>query len=388
MPMFDPGKDKITRDVVWVRFTALPMEFWDEETIFRMARGLGKPVSVDLRTLRHEYGYFAVALIDIDFSQPLGRILVDGEENEEIFVQQYEILNRPSFCDYCKSIGHKKSDCRTKKYDDLKDKADEETDPEIKKSIEADMEDLKNFWQKERIPKDDGKDKAKKPTDPSLRTILEKDQANKPGDDPKTMKNPSILEIATGKHTHFLEKVKLVMVWDRVKKRNDGANLIERNDGASQSEKRNDGAESNLRNDGEETAESVHDSLRKEDDVNLEAQEMEAFRNYEAMKEATRQRTEVAASSPAANIQAPTDDNDDASFSEATKTSRRSTPSKSLENLTVSNRFETGNEETDEVVIETNLDTVNTQDQTQPTNNSKVAEDDAINLELLAKKEQ
>lgn len=132
-PMFDPGKDKITRAAVWFRFTALPMEFWDEETIFRMARGLGKPVSVDPRTLHHEYGYFAAALIDIDFSQPLGRILIDGEENEEIFVQDYEILNRPNFCDYCKSIGHKKSDYRTKKYDDLKDKADEETDPEIKK---------------------------------------------------------------------------------------------------------------------------------------------------------------------------------------------------------------------------------------------------------------
>ncbi|XP_026416725.1 uncharacterized protein LOC113312188 [Papaver somniferum] len=107
-PMFDPGKDNITRAAIWVRFTALPMEFWDEETIFRLARGLGRPVSVDPRTLRHEYGYFAAALVDIDFSQPLRRILIDGEENDEIFVQEYEILNRPSFCDYCKSIGHKK----------------------------------------------------------------------------------------------------------------------------------------------------------------------------------------------------------------------------------------------------------------------------------------
>ncbi|XP_026459859.1 uncharacterized protein LOC113360577 [Papaver somniferum] len=163
-----------------------------------MARGLGKPVSVDPRTLRHEYGYFAAALIDIDFSQPLGRILIDGEENDEIFVQDYEILNRPSFCDYCKSIGHKKSDCRTKKYDDLKDKDEVETDPEIKKAIEADMNDLKNFWQKERIPK--GKKNV-----PSDAPLLEKDQP-KHGDEPIALKKKqSVLEMATGTRTIFPE---------------------------------------------------------------------------------------------------------------------------------------------------------------------------------------
>ncbi|XP_026451248.1 uncharacterized protein LOC113351487 [Papaver somniferum] len=295
------------------------MDFWDEDTIFRMSRGIGKPVSVDPRTLRHEYGYFAAALIDIDFSQPLGRILIDGEENKEIFVQDYEILNMPIFCDYCKSIGHKKSDCRTKKYDDLKDKVDEETDPEIKKSIEADMDDLKNFWQKERIPKHDGKKNM--PEDPPLQPIIEKDQTNKPGDDPKTMKNLSILEIATGKHTIFPENSasngeKSGEEGKRSETHNDGASMsmahndgaslsearndgashsVQRNDGAnddgaSHPEKHNDGAKPILRNDGEEIAENMRDNFRKEDDANLEMQEMKAYKNYEAMKEAARQR--------------------------------------------------------------------------------------------------
>lgn len=66
--------------------------------------------------------------------------------------------------------------------------------------------------------------------------------------------------------------------------------------------------------------------------------------------------------------------------------SRRSTPAKSLENLTLSNRFETGTEETDEVVIETDDEVADTVDKVS-TNTSKVVEDDARNLELLAKKE-
>ncbi|XP_026378313.1 uncharacterized protein LOC113272729 [Papaver somniferum] len=40
-PMFDPESEKVTKAAVWVRFNYPPWEFWDEETLFRMARGFG-----------------------------------------------------------------------------------------------------------------------------------------------------------------------------------------------------------------------------------------------------------------------------------------------------------------------------------------------------------
>ncbi|XP_026410400.1 uncharacterized protein LOC113305596 [Papaver somniferum] len=142
MPMFDSESDKVTRDAVWVRFPALPWEYWDEESLFRMSRGLGKPCAVDPRTLNYEYGYFAAVLIDIDFSKPLGKIIMNGEDGEESFVQNYEILNRPSFCDHCISIGNINVECRIKKRRDLQEKVDAEKDPEIKNRIEAEIAEL------------------------------------------------------------------------------------------------------------------------------------------------------------------------------------------------------------------------------------------------------
>lgn len=53
--------------MVWCRFPYLPLEFWDEECLFRLARSIGKPIVVDARTLRHEYSYFVAVLVDIDF---------------------------------------------------------------------------------------------------------------------------------------------------------------------------------------------------------------------------------------------------------------------------------------------------------------------------------
>ncbi|XP_026399579.1 uncharacterized protein LOC113295456 [Papaver somniferum] len=145
--MFNPNVDKVTRAAAWVRFTNMPWEFWDEETLFRLARGLGKPISVDPRALRHEYGYFAAVLIYIDFSQPLENIVVDGEDGSEGFYADYQILNRPSFCDHYKSVGHEEKECRVKKRKDLEEQEKVEKDPEVKKRLQAEIDELKFFWQ-------------------------------------------------------------------------------------------------------------------------------------------------------------------------------------------------------------------------------------------------
>lgn len=167
---------------------------------------------------------------------------------------------------------------------------------------------------------------------------------------------------------------------------------------------RNEDADLVLRSVGAALEEMVHDNLTKETDIDLEMQEMEAYRNYEAMKETTRQRE---ADAEAAKIQqniartklenlrkqvldlhnSPVntpiamDAHEEASFSAATKTSRRSTPAKSLENLTLSNRFEAGTEDIDKVVIE--ADEVIE----DATNTSNIVEEDARNLGIIADKE-
>ncbi|XP_026396890.1 uncharacterized protein LOC113291586 [Papaver somniferum] len=127
-----------------------------EEILFRIARGLGKPVTVDPRTLKVEYGYFAAILVDIDFSKPLPKLVIDDEDRSEGFRLDYDFLNKPDFCDHCKSVGHTLSQCRTAKYQDLEKLHDAKEDDLKCAALKAEMDELKDYWKKEKYvkPKD------------------------------------------------------------------------------------------------------------------------------------------------------------------------------------------------------------------------------------------
>lgn len=160
-PMFNPESEKISRAAVWVRFPYLHLEYWEEEILFRIARGLGKPVAVDPRTLKHEFGYFAAVLIDIDFSKPLSNIVIDDEDLPKGFHIDYEIYNKPDFCEHCKSIGHVEENCRNKKYKDLKRMYDQETDQVKRATLQIELDELKNVWKKKEYTKSTWQDKDK-----------------------------------------------------------------------------------------------------------------------------------------------------------------------------------------------------------------------------------
>lgn len=122
--------------------------------MFCLGRSIGKPIAVDPRNLRHDYGYSSAKLVDIDFARPINYdIVIDAEDQPEGLYQSFEILNMPKFCDYCKFIGHDESECRNKKYNDLKKKAGGEADPINQQAIFDEMAELKNFWHKKEVGK-------------------------------------------------------------------------------------------------------------------------------------------------------------------------------------------------------------------------------------------
>ncbi|XP_026416550.1 uncharacterized protein LOC113311985 [Papaver somniferum] len=369
--MFYPDLDKVTRAAVWVSFTNLPREFWDEETLFRMARGLGKDVVVDPRTLRYEYGYFAAVLIGIDLSQPLGNIIVDGEESAEGFYADYEIINQPSFCEHCKSVGHVQVECRIKQRKDLEENAKVEKDPEIKKKIQDGIKDLKNFWQ-----------------------LRKYDKKNNVPVDPLSIRDDTISTSNNNCTTSGL--------------RNEGDN-IEKNDDATF-----------VRND---SAEAVASS---ETDMDLEeAEEIEAIKAYEDLKKkaieldkaadmakleevaakenmdnlrrlALEKRKQIEVQTPSVRIETiaqgslPTnyilEQLPDYGFSPATKAARRTIPEKTVDAIVTSNMFDTGTDDLDDegkgIFSEVPPDV------THSVTTSNPVEDETKNLESSAMKDQ
>lgn len=105
-PTFSPSTYKSSFAQVWVKFWDLGFAYWDDQTLFEIAMGVGTPLQVDPRTKNRSVGLYARLLIDVDFSKPLLSTLRVSRANGDAVVVNIEYETKPDFCDRCGSIGH------------------------------------------------------------------------------------------------------------------------------------------------------------------------------------------------------------------------------------------------------------------------------------------
>ncbi|XP_019094473.1 PREDICTED: uncharacterized protein LOC109129898 [Camelina sativa] len=70
-PGFDPLRDEIVTTPVWVRISNLPINFYHRQIVLGIAEGLGRPLRVDLTTMRVERARFARVCIEVNLKKPL-----------------------------------------------------------------------------------------------------------------------------------------------------------------------------------------------------------------------------------------------------------------------------------------------------------------------------
>lgn len=100
-PEFDPLCDEIVTTPVWVRLSNIPVNFYHRAILMGIAKGLGKPLKVDLTTLRCERARFARICVEINLQKPLkGTVVVNGER----YFVSYEGLS--NICSHCGLYGH------------------------------------------------------------------------------------------------------------------------------------------------------------------------------------------------------------------------------------------------------------------------------------------
>lgn len=105
-PDFDPLRDEIVTTPVWVRIANLPINFYHRTILMGIAEGLGKPIKVDLTTVRVERARFARVCVEVNLKKPLkGTIMVNGER----YYVSYEGLS--NICPVCGVFGHAGSVC-------------------------------------------------------------------------------------------------------------------------------------------------------------------------------------------------------------------------------------------------------------------------------------
>ncbi|XP_061998989.1 uncharacterized protein LOC133716299 [Rosa rugosa] len=112
-PEFSPSTYKNTFAQVWVRFWDLGFAFWDQQTLFEIAAGVGTPLKLDPRTKNRTVGLYARVLIDVDFSNPLPDKIRITRANGEVVVVGVEFESEPEICHKCGIVGHTADTCRS-----------------------------------------------------------------------------------------------------------------------------------------------------------------------------------------------------------------------------------------------------------------------------------
>ncbi|CAI0410917.1 unnamed protein product [Linum tenue] len=104
-------KEKLPPSITaWVRFPALPIQYYHNQILTVIGNLFGKTIRIDLNTLTVQRGKFARMAIEIDVSKPLRtRFWLDGHW------QAVEYENLPQLCFTCGRIGHQEELCPTRR---------------------------------------------------------------------------------------------------------------------------------------------------------------------------------------------------------------------------------------------------------------------------------
>ncbi|XP_073051345.1 uncharacterized protein [Primulina eburnea] len=95
---------------VWIRFPGLPLHLFSKQSLFALAKIVGKPVKMDDHTADSSRGAFARVCVELNVLEtPVKEIWVGwGDHAQEIEVI-YERI--PGYCTDCKMLGHSTSVC-------------------------------------------------------------------------------------------------------------------------------------------------------------------------------------------------------------------------------------------------------------------------------------
>ncbi|XP_048596345.1 uncharacterized protein LOC125578102 [Brassica napus] len=108
-PDFDPLRDEIVTTPVWVRLSHIPVNFYHKAILMGIAKGLGRPIKVDLTTLKFERARFARIYVEVNLNKPLkGTVMINGER----YWVSYEGIS--TICSTCGMYGHLAHACPKK----------------------------------------------------------------------------------------------------------------------------------------------------------------------------------------------------------------------------------------------------------------------------------
>ncbi|PNY15775.1 hypothetical protein L195_g012478 [Trifolium pratense] len=108
-PNFHPSGEVIEKVAVWVRFSGLPIEYYDTKMLHFIGNRIGRTVKVDRTTQTQARGKYARLCVEVDLTKPL---LAMFQIKDRCYKVEYEGLHM--LCLVCGTFGHYKEGCVAK----------------------------------------------------------------------------------------------------------------------------------------------------------------------------------------------------------------------------------------------------------------------------------
>jgi hypothetical protein len=108
-PNFHPMGEVIEKVAVWVRFSGLPIEYYDNKMLHFIGNRIGRTVKVDRTTQAQARGKYARLCVEVDLTKPL---LAMFQIKDRLYKVEYEGLHM--LCLTCGTFGHYKEGCVAK----------------------------------------------------------------------------------------------------------------------------------------------------------------------------------------------------------------------------------------------------------------------------------
>jgi hypothetical protein len=100
-------KDDLLRVLpIWVTFPQLPLIFWGEKSIGKIASAIGKPMMTDECTAKKLRVSYARVLIEVAVTIELTNYITIRDPKGNKVLQQVEYEWKPPFCTKCNKVGH------------------------------------------------------------------------------------------------------------------------------------------------------------------------------------------------------------------------------------------------------------------------------------------
>ncbi|XP_048489906.1 uncharacterized protein LOC125491874 [Beta vulgaris subsp. vulgaris] len=110
-------KETVTLVPTWIRLPTLPLKYWGQVALNKIASLIGKPIRSDRATTQKDLLEYARVLVEVNISKPMpDEVWFTNEKS--IKVSKRVVYDcKPIQCEDCKGIGHTGEQCRQKKYE-------------------------------------------------------------------------------------------------------------------------------------------------------------------------------------------------------------------------------------------------------------------------------